>query len=344
MTSRQRMKAAYNFSPPDKVPVEYLYSPVGFYEHGEKLDELYAAHPGDFEPYSHHPKPVLGPECFDEDGRYHEKKRDEWSTLWEYRIFGIAGIECEYPLDDWGKWADYQFPKQPDWVTDEAAFAKKQAEIKEHQKEYFYRQAGVSLFERVISLRPFDDVLCDLYTEEPYLIDLMDKLTDYYEKQIQTAIRLGVDSYHFGDDFGTQDNLIFSPEIFRTHFKPRYARLMKPLKEAGIKVNFHSCGMIEPLFKEFKEMGVDSVWPQIPAYDMQHLADVLRNLQLAIAIHTDRGNTMTYGTPEDVKALVKKEFDIFRPDKGGSWFYLEADNGMPFENIKALVEQVYSYR
>ncbi len=67
-------------------------------------------------------------------------------------------------------------------------------------------------------------------------------------------------------------------------------------------------------------------------------------MQIAIALHTDRANTMTYGTPEEVRALVKKEFEIFRPDEGGSWFYIEPDNGMPFENLQALIEQVYSYR
>ena len=110
MNARERVRAAYEFRSPDKVPVEYLYTPVGFYEHGEKLNDLFAAYPGDFEAYAHHPIPVLGPECFDKDGLYYEKKQDEWGTVWEYRIFGIAGIECEFPLDDWGKLPDYQLP------------------------------------------------------------------------------------------------------------------------------------------------------------------------------------------------------------------------------------------
>ena len=153
-----------------------------------------------------------------------------------------------------------------------------------------------------------------------------------------------MDCIHFGDDFGTQDNLIFSPEIFKRHFKPRFEKLMKPIKEAGIKVSFHSCGQVKDLLPEFADLGINAIWPQLTVYDMQELADTLRNMKIALAIHTDRSYTMTYGTPDEVRALVKKEYEIFRPDKGGSWFYIEPDNGMPFENIKALIETVWEYR
>ena len=180
--------------------------------------------------------------------------------------------------------------------------------------------------------------------DDPNLSDLMDKLCDYYEKQIAKLLEIGVDCIHFGDDFGTQENLIFSLDIFRAHFKPRYERLMKPIRDAGVKISFHSCGMVEKLLPELKNLGINSIWPQLPLYDMKKFADELRDMQIALAIHTDRANTMTYGTPEDVKALVRKEFEIFRPDKGGSWFYIEPDNGMPFENIKALIDTVYEYR
>jgi len=91
-------------------------------------------------------------------------------------------------------------------------------------------------------------------------------------------------------------------------------------------------------------MGVDSIWPQLPAYDMRWLAARCRELGLAVAIHTDRANTMTHGSPEQVRALVREEYEIFRPDLGGSWFYVEVDNGFPFENIQALVEQIYALR
>lgn len=344
MNSRERVLSAIDFKSPDKVPVEYYYSPVGFYEHGEKLNDLYEKYVGDFASFNRHPIPKLSTDCFDKDGRYYETRRDEWGTLWEYRIYGIAGIEKEFPLDDWSKFNEYKMPLLPKWAREDDEFTRVSQNIKRHQQEYFYKYGTISLFERLIALRPFENVLCDLYTNELNIIELLDKLTDYNEKIIAGLIKAGVDCIHFGDDFGTQDNLIFSPEIFKRHFKPRYEKLMKPIKEAGIKVSFHSCGQVKDLLPEFADLGINAMWPQLTVYDMRELADTLRDMKIALAIHTDRSYTMTYGTPDEVRALVKKEYEIFRPEKGGSWFYIEPDNGMPFENIKALVETVWEYR
>jgi hypothetical protein len=52
--------------------------------------------------------------------------------------------------------------------------------------------------------------------------------------------------------------------------------------------------------------------------------------------------TMTHGTPDDVRELILQINEVFKPRDGGSWFFIETDNGFPFENIKALVETVYS--
>ena len=77
---------------------------------------------------------------------------------------------------------------------------------------------------------------------------------------------------------------------------------------------------------------------------MKALADRCRELGLAVEIHTDRARTMTFGTPDQVRELVKREYDTFRMDQGGAWFYVEADNGFPFENIQALVETIALWR
>jgi len=83
MTGRERVKAAMRYQPVDKVPLQYMYTPVGFYEHGEKLNDLFQQLPGDFAPFTRQPIPILTVSDFDEAGRYHSFSRDEWGTLWE---------------------------------------------------------------------------------------------------------------------------------------------------------------------------------------------------------------------------------------------------------------------
>lgn len=341
MTSRERVKRAKNYLEPDMVPVEYFYTGTPVYEHGEKVNDLLAKYPGDFGPYvAMHPE--IPATDFDPDGRYHAFRKDEWGTTWEYHIFGVAGIAKDFPLRDLDALDGYVFPKVITKDSPEFPYYKKA--VADWQKNYYYSEGIGGFFERMIALRPFEDVLCDLITNEEKLVTLLDRLTDHFAAHIDAAIAAGADGIAFGDDFGTELSLIFSHDIFREYFFPRYKKLIEPARAAGLDVHFHSCGKVDSLFEDFREMGVNSIWPQLPRYDMEELAYTIKHLGLALSIHTDRANTMTFGTPDDVRQLVNREFDVFRPDKGGSWFYIESDNGFPYENIKALVETVGSFR
>lgn len=52
-------------------------------------------------------------------------------------------------------------------------------------------------------------------------------------------------------------------------------------------------GTRRPILEDLREIGVNAVWPQLTAYDMEELAARLRRLGLACAIHVDRANVMT---------------------------------------------------
>ena len=96
--------------------------------------------------------------------------------------------------------------------------------------------------------------------------------------------------------------------------------------------------------EDLREIGVNAVWPQLTAYDMEELAARLRRLGLACAIHVDRANVMTHGTPADVTRAVHAAAKAFDVMNGGAYFYVETDNGFPLENIRALLEAIGAYR
>lgn len=58
MASRERALAAYTFETSDVVPVEYAYSVVGIYEHGEKINQLFGACLWIVEPFKPRTVPV----------------------------------------------------------------------------------------------------------------------------------------------------------------------------------------------------------------------------------------------------------------------------------------------
>lgn len=343
MNYRERVINALNFRPVDKPPVEVAPMPVGFYEHGEKLNDLYEQFPGDFDPYERQPIPVVSREHFDADGRYYEQATDDWGTKWEFRVYGMMGHAIGFPVTDYESMAAYSFPKPPAFTDGGQGFDLRFEQIKEHRKKYFARQnINIAIVERLSAVMGFDRLLTELYDDGPEINAFLDRLTDYYVKTAEAAAKLGVEGITMGDDLGTQRSLIMSTDLFKHAILPRYRRVIEPLKKAGLHVHFHSCGKIDPLFELLRGIGVDSVWPQLPVYDMKELAYTLKSLGLAIALHTDRAFTMQSGTPEQVRELVGLENEIFKPRDGGSWFYVEVDTQFPFENIKALVESVNS--
>jgi len=161
---------------------------------------------------------------------------------------------------------------------------------------------------------------------------------------VELAAAAGADGVSMGDDYGSERSLLMSPAMWRSFIKPRLKYIMEPAVRAGLDIHFHSCGYVWDILEDLKELGVCSIWPQIPAYNMEALAEKCRSLQLAVAVHTDRANTMTFGTPQQVRDLVKREYDVFRMGEGGAWFYVEADNGFPYENIEALVRTIAQWR
>ena len=342
MTPRERVAAAMHFRRPDKAPVQYYYCPVGYYEHGDKLNRLYESLPGDFEPWRAVERPVPPPSAVDGDGRYHEFRRDEFGTLWEYRIFGITGIPCEHPLADISKLGDFRFPAPP--VPAGEGFERDRAALSLHKQRYYALRGAGGLLEPLLRLRPDEDLYCDIAEDTAEINELCDRLADYYAAHVEYAVAVGADGVAFGDDYGTERGLLINPARWREFFKPRLARMFAPALKAGLDIHFHSCGNVDAILGDLRELGATSIWPQLPAYDMKALADKCRALGLAVAVHTDRARTMTSGTPAQVRELVLREFETFRMDEGGAWFYVEADNGFPFENLEALVQTIAELR
>lgn len=342
MTSRERVKSALKFQPVDCIPLEYHPCLRGLYEHGDSLRQLIKAIPGDFEDFSNLPAPVVPKDAYDTDGSYHEYKTDAWGVEWEYRIFSMTGHPKTQPLQDITALKTYQAPKnQWDCPENQQKLNQRIADV----KQYGYAKMGwCGFFEIMHALRPFEDVLMDIYEDTPEINQLADLIVSYQEKEIAAYLKAAVDGIQFGDDFGTTCNLLIDPDTWRRFFKPRYQRLIKPIRAAGCDVFFHTCGYCQDILPDLKEIGVDAVWPQLTAYKLEELADSLRQLGLACAIHIDRAQVMTNGTPDDVRKAVQHAAKAFDVQNGGSWFYVETDHGFPLENIQALLDSIQKYR
>ena len=334
-TSRQRMLDAIEFNHPDKIPAVYHPSPAGLHVHGQKLLDLFNAYPPDnpvnFDAIPHPPQGTINSQ-----GAYHEIKRDEWGTEWEYLIYGIQGHPKTYPFESWEEAEDFQFPTVvlPD-----------PAELLQQREEYLVFLGWISIFEKLHALRPMDQVLIDLVSNEPALSRFLDRMVGYWLTAIHDMLNAGADVIMFGDDWGTQKAPLISPRLFRRVFKPRYDTLMAPIRKAGKKIFFHSCGFLGSILDDLIDLGVNGLWPQITFLESNPpYAEKCREQKVSIYIHPDRQYLVPKGSPSEIETSIKKYAEKYHALGGGGIFYIEIENDAPFENVKALVEAVHRWR
>ena len=343
MLPRQRVISAMAFRPPDKIPLRICAAQGGLYEHGQPLVDLIkeCGHDfGDFDDLELPDPPEA--EDFDADGRYHAIRSDQWGTTWEHAFFGIWGIPLDWPLNDLGRLDAYRPPEVP--AAEGPLFEVDRAIVEARKKQYYVLGAGGMLFERMHSLRRFEDVLMDIALDTPEINRIADLIAENLAGTIKRSLALGADAVGFGDDYGTQSTLLMSRETWRRFFKPRYRALFEPIHKAGKQIFFHCCGQIEDLLEDFAELGVSAIWPQLTLFDPRELSRRCRELHLSLDLHPDRGDLMQRGTPADVRDYLHRLVEAFDTAGGGSWLYLEVDPGFPWANVEALFRTAMELR
>lgn len=338
MNSRQRMIAAFHFARPDRLPIFYHPSTAGLYVHGQKLLDLLRAYPPD-NAVTFETIPLPPPGTVDERGQYREIKADEWGTVWDYRIFGVAGLPCRYPIESWD--SPMEFPPIPAIGSEQ--FLKDWERTQAQRRNHLVFNGWISLFEKLHALRPFEEVLMDLADRKPQLLAFLDRLVEYYRRQIEYLLAVGTDVVMFADDWGTQTSLLVAPKVFREIYKPRLRELMALVHGAGGKVFYHSCGAVHPLYRDLVEIGIDGLWHQIALYDAERFARKAAANRTVLFLHMDRQYLIPRGSPHEISAAVKRYADVHRGLGGGAILYVEIENDAPFQNVEALIRAVHRY-
>jgi uroporphyrinogen decarboxylase len=172
---------------------------------------------------------------------------------------------------------------------------------------------------------------------------------EYFQRLIQTAkdyIGRNFVAIHLADDWGTQDRLLVSPEIFYKNFASHYRRIIDLAHSHGLLVEFHSCGSTRELYSGFADVGVDIVNPiQTSAKGM--VAHEIKNefgSDLAFSGGIDVQQLLPRAAPSEVKEEVKYLLDSMGKD--GGFIPGPAHNiqvGTPPENVVAMYEAMDEY-
>ncbi len=98
-----------------------------------------------------------------------------------------------------------------------------------------------------------------LYPEE--LGELYRRQADWIIEFADICIDMGMDCIHISDDWGTQRDLMFAPDLWRELIKPNLKRVIDYVHARGAFVSLHSDGCIEKVTDDLAEIGIDMVHP-----------------------------------------------------------------------------------
>jgi len=275
-----------------------------------------------------------------------EEYVDEWGVGWKaipYETRFGPGIYTEFishPLAH-EKALETYMPPNPD---DPGLYHDAERLIKEHGEEYWIVGVTVTtIWETAWALRGLERMMMDLVENPEFAGRVLDIPYNYHLSAAKRLVEMGVDMVWLGDDIGSQQGMIMSPDMWRATLKPRMATLIRTLKEInpGVKVAYHSCGSVAAVVGDLVEIGVDVLNPIQPAcLNLEHLKEAYGE-KLCFWGSIDEQQTLPFGSPEDVRREVESRIRVLGAHGGlilGPTHHVQLDT--PMENFRAMVDAI----
>lgn len=98
-----------------------------------------------------------------------------------------------------------------------------------------------------------------IYTDE--IAELYRRHTDWIIRYADRCIDAGADMIHISDDWGSQKDLLFSPELWYELIYPNMKRVVDHVHSRGVFVSLHSDGCIAKVADGIASLGFDLVHP-----------------------------------------------------------------------------------
>ncbi|MDO8683684.1 MAG: uroporphyrinogen decarboxylase family protein [Armatimonadota bacterium] len=208
-----------------------------------------------------------------------------------------------------------------------------------------YRASGLwtCFFHIVAWYFGMENYFIKMHTNPAVVEAVTSHVCEYYleaNKRFFEAAGDEVDAFFFGNDYGTQLDLIISPESFDKFVFP-WIRKFSDLGHAhGLQVMTHCCGAVNKVIGRFIDAGIDALHPlQARALNMdaEKLARDFKG-KIAFAGGIDTQDLLVNGSPDDVRAEVRRVKNLLGPCYVVSPSHEALLPNVPPENVLAMAE------
>lgn len=196
-------------------------------------------------------------------------------------------------------------------------------------------------------IRDIEEWYVSTVTRQTYIHEVFEGQCAIAQENLQRFHQVAGDNiaaiFMSGTDFGGQQRLIISPQVYRTLYKPFQRKLNDWVHEnTSWKTFIHTDGAVKQLIPDFIDAGFDILNPiQWTAADMDAEA-VKSNFGAQIAYWgagVDTQGTLPFGTAGEVFDETRRNIEIFK--RGGGYVFSSVHNiqaRVPVENILAYFD------
>ncbi|MFW6111547.1 MAG: uroporphyrinogen decarboxylase family protein [Candidatus Bipolaricaulota bacterium] len=265
---------------------------------------------------------------------------------WFPGIHPLSDADSVEDLEAYKSWPDMSDPTRVDHVKD-------RVENITEKGDYAIMATPWLLFplERAFAMQGMDVFLQNTVTNPDFAKALLEKIAEKCKALMDpflAELNGKVDIVGIGDDLGTQESLLMSPETYRKILKPIHADYVEFIKErTDAKVFFHTDGDVSPLVGDFIEIGIDILNPiQTSAGGMSNLAELKGEFgdDIVFCGGIDTQKVLPGCSPDEVRTEVRRVIDTLGP--GGGYMVSAVHTiteEVPAENVLAMVDAVRDF-
>ena len=231
----------------------------------------------------------------------------------------------------------FPYPDLAAWTEDHMA-----GEVREiHNRGLVAAGVVGHIYEDSWQIRGYEEFLIDMMDRPHWCEYILDRIKERNLLLACAAVRAGVDLLITGDDVANQRSLMFSKENWRRFMKCRWQEVYSAARALNprLQIWYHSDGNIAEIIPELIEIGVTFLNPVQP--ECMDLVQLKKDFGDRLVFDGTIGtqSTMPFGTPGDVRAVVRERVATLGGDGGlilSPTHVLEPE--VPIENIRAFFE------
>ncbi len=334
-TSREIVRKTLKFENPERLPRQIWRLPWATKHVPEAMVEIDRRWPGDI---SGPAKVYLESPRYKGDPYLVGEHIDDWGCVFENIHEGVHGEVKNAILPDLKDWKEVVNPPFEILPKNISAARDTVNRCCENSNSFMMAGCCPRPWERYQFIRGTENAMMDMMDPDSDVKGLLKMIHDYFLREYEFWCSTKVDAVMFMDDWGSQNQLLLPPRVWREIYKPLYKEYCDIAHASGKFIFMHSDGYIAEIFDDLIEIGVDALNSQLFCMD---IADLGRRGKGKIAFwgEIDRQHVLPSKKPDDGRKAVRIVAEHLFDRRGGVFVQFEASPGCNPETMIAVMEE-----